>query len=157
MEKETRLDVNPSEHYELPVKVSGNYTDMWGRVFGSLDSKELKPLPDSPSSEAKYFSGSIETPYGDFIIECEINEAKRAFELIADFVNIKRSLEDVRKRLEQAEARFNQAAEIFRRTGKEDKNINSLIDDLKALKYQLEEKLRIGGYDEKLKKYRLPY
>ena len=153
MEEEPRAEINSIERGKLGINLSYQYKDTYGRLFGTFESEKLYPLSDPSSNEATYFDGSVETPYGNFMLECKIPEAKKALALIADFIAAKEQLADLEKKLNQARSRLHAAQERYRRGGEADYEAYRLVDDLQRQKLQLEAKSKF--HEELLKKYKI--
>ena len=153
MDKEPKLNINPVEREKSEVKLEFQYKDMFGRLFGTFELEKLYPLPDPSSNEATYFDGSVETPYGNFMLECKIPEAKETLALISDFIGTKEEAADLEERFKQAESRLDAAQERYRSRGDEpDYEASRLVEDLRRQKLQLEAKSKV--HEEWLKKYK---
>lgn len=72
------------EQVKPTIKMDYQLKDIYGRIFSTVESSELVLVDAAP--EARYFDGSIETPYGNFMLECEVVEAKKALQAIQEFV-----------------------------------------------------------------------
>jgi hypothetical protein len=153
MEKEPRANINLIERGNSEIKLSYQYKDKYDRLFGSFESEKLYPLSDPSSNEATYFDGSVETPYGNFMLECEITEAKEALALIADFIEVKEKLANLEKQLDEARIRLDIAVESFRQGGEPNYEASRLVNDLQRQQFQLEAKSKVQ--EEGLKKYKI--
>lgn len=154
MENDPRLDANSIEREKPGIKLAYQYKDTYGRLYGSFESEELSPLPDPSSNEVTYFDGSVETPYGSFMLECKISEAKEALALIDDFIKAKEEMADLKRQLSEAENRLSFAQERYRNRGAEpDYEADHLVRDLQRRKFRLETKLKV--HEEGLKKYKI--
>ena len=153
MEKEPRADINSIERGKSGINLSYQYKDTYGRLFGTFESEKLYPLSDPSSNEATYFDGSVATPYGNFMLECKIPEAKEALALMADFIRAKEQLADLEIQLKQARSKLHLAQERYRGGGEPDYEASGLVDDLQRQKLQLEAKLKV--HEDLLKKYKI--
>lgn len=153
MEKELGAHINSIERDTPKVKLSYQYKDAYGRVFGTFESEDLDLLSDPDSIETTYFDGSIETPYGDFVLECEIPEAKKILAAIADLIKTKEELADVATQLTQARNLLDAMQARYRDRGDEpDYEAYRLVQDLERKKLQLD--VKVKAYEDRLKKHR---
>ena len=153
MEKEINLGVSSIERDGQKVKLSYKYLDNVGRLYGNFESEELYPLSEPTSNEATYLDGSVETPYGNFMFECKIAEAKKALGFIADFIKEKGEIIGLEKQIVQAKNRLFAAQEKYRQGAEPDYEASSLVDDLQRRKLQLETNSKI--HEEWLEKYKV--
>lgn len=148
-----RPDVAETEQVKPVIKMVYKLTDLYGQVFANVENSDLA-LADGPA-EARYFDGSIETPYGDFMLECEVAEAKRAIQFIREFVTAKSQLDDIERKLAKAKEQFQIAGDQMRSRGNDEGYLNAsrLVQDLKEQKMKVE--ARLNAARELVKKYKI--
>lgn len=153
MEREPRVDINAIEQNTPTMKLSFQYKDAYGRLLGTFTAEQVDSLPDAPSKETTYFDGSVETPYGTYMLECKVAEAEKILTDIAEYLNLKEALKATEEQLDQSRKNLYAAQEKFRKGEGPDYTASRLVNDVQDRQSQLER--RVKAHEERLKKYKV--
>jgi hypothetical protein len=100
-----------------------------------------------------FFDASIETQFGNFMLDCKITDAKMVLPLISDFVKKKEQIKQLGIELEQEKVNLEVARNKFRLGGEPNYAVSKLVDELQRNKQRMELELQI--LEEKLEGYKV--
>ena len=149
----SNIEASESKEKSLGIKVEYQYTDAYGRVFGSgrIDVERLPPCPEGASR----FDGYVETPFGQFAFQGRVSEFQTMLDDIKNYCQKKSESEQVLNDLKDAENDHQVSVSRYQRTYETERWIatNSKVEETQRKKSILEKE--IGDLQNKTAKYRI--
>lgn len=135
------------------IKLTYSYTNEYGQVFGSHETHDLNELAEPSSPSATKCDGSVETPYGEFMFDCKIAEARKVIESIREFIKLKDKLKNLENDLNTSGRKLEAARDRFQSGGDADHETSMQVMNLKDQKIKLQAHLKI--YEERLAAFKI--